>query len=234
MQMIINQDNYRSFPAVSNSDLTELQKKYMSEERMIDVTKAYANGTLIDCMLTEPTKVNYTKRTVQGEKYQFSADEFAVAEEMKKAVRRDPFCQQILKIATFQKISYNPQFEIQHEGMTFHLSAKCKWDWFVNHMDLNGDFKSTMATTEKQCIEAMHHFEYPRSRAWYMDLENRTQDMLIFISKKNFKVFKIPIRRGDDTYKAGKAKYQEWASLWWSLFRPLPTGTITLETNANI
>ena len=50
MNELINDTNYRSFPAVSNSDLTELQKYWMPENKFMDVKKAYANGTLIDAM----------------------------------------------------------------------------------------------------------------------------------------------------------------------------------------
>ena len=51
-----------------------------------------------------------------------------------------------------------------------------------------------------------------------MDLENRNNDILIFISKVNFKIFKIPIKRGDKIYRVGKAKYQELAFKYWTLF----------------
>lgn len=35
-------------------------------------------------------------------------------------------------------------------------------------------------------------------------LEEVKQDILIAVSKVNHKVFKVPIRRGDDLYKSGK------------------------------
>jgi len=83
----INDTNYRAFPAVSNSDLTWLEEYWLPQHVIIDLRKAYANGTLIDAMITEQEKVDYFKLTVTGEDYQYSADEFAAAKEMKKAVK---------------------------------------------------------------------------------------------------------------------------------------------------
>lgn len=217
----INDINYRSFPAVSNSDLTALEKYWMPENRFIDLQKAYANGTLIDAMITEADRVDYFKLRVKGEEYQYNADEFAAAKEMKKAFYRDPFCAAFVKQCKFQHISYQPNFKINYEGFDFLLEAKCKWDLFRPDIDLSGDIKSTACTTQKQVEEAVEYFAYDRSRAWYMDLENRTNDILIFISKVNFKVFKVPIKRDGPIYKAGKKKYQELAFRWWYLFSDL-------------
>lgn len=219
--MTINQENYRAFPAISNSDLTQLQKFWLPEDRIIDLERAYAQGTLIDCMLTEPGRVNYFKRTVEGETYPYTQDDFERAEQMKKAALRDPFIAHLLTIAEFQKISYNPAFEIQFEGHTFTLPMKCKWDAWVKQFDMSGDFKSTTCTSQKQAEEALEHFNYNRQAALYMDLGNKNQFMLMFISKVNYQVFKVPIRRGDDLYKDGKAKYQKLAFEWWSLFHDM-------------
>ena len=75
-------DPYYSRPEISNSDLSWLKKYWMPQEEIIDVEKAYRFGTLIDCMITEPHKINYFQLTCAGVKY--TADEFALAEENKK------------------------------------------------------------------------------------------------------------------------------------------------------
>ncbi len=214
----INDTNYRSFPAVSNSDLGWLEEYWMPNQVKIDLEKAYANGTLIDAMITEPHKVDFFKKTVQGETYAYSTEEFERAAEMKKAFMKDPFCAAFVKQCRFQHISYNPCFPVDYGGFRFTVPAKCKWDLFRPDIDLSGDIKSTACTTQKQCEEAVRHFNYDRSRAWYMDLENRSNDILIFISKVNFKIFKVPVKRGDAIYTEGKAKYQELAFKWWYLF----------------
>jgi hypothetical protein len=214
----INDTNYRGFPAVSNSDLGWLAEYWMPKNVVIDLRTAYANGTLIDAMITEPEKVNYFKLTVEGEDYNYSNDEFERAKEMKKAFYKDSFCASFVKQCKFQHISYNPAFPVNYEGFDFTVAAKCKWDLFRPDIDLSGDIKSTACTTQKQVEEAVRYFKYDRSRAWYMDLEKRNNDILIFISKVNFKVFKVPIKRGDTIYTEGKKQYQELAFKWWYLF----------------
>ena len=171
--MEINSINYRQFPAVSNSDLGEIAKYWMAASKVFDLTSAYANGTLIDCMITEKHRVDYFNYRVLDEPYQFTADEFERAKEMKKAFFKDPFCANMVKNCSFQHISYNPHFPITFEGFNFTVPAKCKWDLFHTGIDLSGDIKSTVATTQKQVEECVRYFEYDRSRAWYMDLENR-------------------------------------------------------------
>lgn len=220
--VIITDENYRAFPAVSNSDLGWLQEYWMTKQQIVDLRTAYANGTLIDAMITEQHKVDYFKLRVAGEDYLYTADEFARAKEMKKAFYRDPFCVQFIKQCKFQHISYNPAFPINYQGFDFTLPAKCKWDLFRPDIDLSGDIKSTVCTTQKQCEEAFRYFNYDRSRAWYMDLENRTNDIVIFISKVNFKIFKIPIKKGSVIYNDGKEKYQEISFKHWYLFGDIP------------
>lgn len=214
----INDTNYRGFPAVSNSDLGWLEEYWMPKSVVVDLRSAYANGTLIDAMITEPEKVDYFKLKVAGEDYDYSRDEFERAKEMKKAFYKDAFCSSFVKQCKFQHISYNPAFKVNYNGFDFTLPAKCKWDLFRPDIDLSGDIKSTACTTQKQVEEAVRYFRYDRSRAWYMDLENRNNDILIFISKVNFKIFKVPIKRGDSIYKDGKEKYQDLAFRWWYLF----------------
>lgn len=214
----INQQNYRAFPAVSNSDLTWLEELWMPQEIKIDLRKAFANGTLIDCMITEPEKVDYFKLRVEGENYQYSKEEFEASKEMKKVFYKDAFCAAFVKQCKFQHISYKPDFKIKYDGFDFSLPSKCKWDLFRPDIDLSGDIKSTACTTQKQVEEALRHFNYDRSRAWYMDLENRSNDILIFISKVNFKIFKVPVKRDSSIYKDGKVKYEALAFKWWSLF----------------
>ncbi len=214
--MEINQHNYRSFPAVSNSDLTTLQKYWEPERIWIDKEKAYRFGNLIDAIITEPEKVDYYALQVDG--VQYTREEFEQANEMRKAFYKDAFCVSMQKQCSFQRISYQSQFKINRGGFEFALPAKCKWDLFCENIDLSGDIKSTAAATQKQFEDACHHFDYFRSRAWYMDLEGRSNDILIGISKKNNQIFKIPIKRGDKLYNLGKEQYQDLAFKYFTYY----------------
>src|SRR5690606_21539428 len=104
------------------------------------------------------------------------------------------------------------------EGVDFDLNTRCKWDLWADRLKYGGDIKSTAATTQKQFEEAVRFFDYDRQRAWYMNIAKSDKDFIIGISKKNFKVFKVPVRRGDELFNEGVKKYSELAFKWWSLF----------------
>lgn len=229
----INQDNYRSFHAVANSDLSWLEKKMMPKEWVIDSEQAFKMGSLIDAMITEAHKVDYY--THRLEDVQYTAKDFELAKKMKQsfrnpnaymhsettieaAKRHHAFVMDLIQDCSFQHISYQPAFEIQHDGVTFRIPAKAKWDLKHKVLKLGGDIKSTTATTMAGCMAALKHFNYDRSRAWYMDLEGHDMDCLIFISKVNFKVFVIPFDRKHWIYTEGKAKYQELAFKYWTMY----------------
>lgn len=221
-------DPYYARPEVSNSDLSWMASLFESKEVRGDKEAAYRFGTLLDCKITEPNKVNVYTRECNG--WTYTPEEMELALEMKKAFYRDPFCAELAKHCSFQKITVVPRFEIALDGFKFSLPARCKWDLFVESFDMSGDIKSTVATTQKQFEEAVRFFEYDRQRAWYMDLETaitphrpRTKDVLIGISKKNLQVFKIFINRGDTWYRDGLASYQELAFKYWYLFGNLKT-----------
>lgn len=212
-----NKDPYYFRNEVSNSDLSWLKKYWEPQQYVIDLQKAFKFGTLIDCMITEPHKVNYYKLTCAGDQYEQS--DFDKAISMKKAFYLDPFCSQMVKMCTFQKVTIVPNFEIQFNSkFAFKMDARCRWDLFCEKIDMGGDIKSTACTSQKQFEEAVRHFDYDRSRAWYMDLAGRNNDILIGISKVNFKIFKVPIKRNDSIYKAGFEKYKELAFRYWYLF----------------
>jgi hypothetical protein len=216
-------DPYYGRDEVSNSDLSWLKKYWQPVSQNYDLEKAYRFGTLIDCMITEPHKVNYFKRTCVGEQY--TNDEFSLAEEMKQSFYRDEFCATLVKYSEYQKVSIRHQFQIDYQGFDFSLNVRCKWDLFaMPKLKISGDIKSTTATSQKQFEEVVRYFDYDRQRAWYMDIEGVTNDMLIGISKINKKVFKVPVVRGAELYNSGKVKYQELAFKWWYLLDKLELG----------
>lgn len=221
--MAINGDTYYDRPEVSNSDLTALKKYWMPQTLIIDLEAAYRFGTLIDLLITEPGKIDYFKLTAAGEKY--STEEFEKAIRMKKVFFADPFCRSLILQCQMQKISVKHGFPINYEGFDFSIDVRCKWDFFAPAIDLCADLKSTACTTLKQFEESIYHFDYTRQAAYYMDIENKSNFMFIGISKINYKIFKVPVKRGGQIYKEGKAKYQELAFKYWYLFgnvNPLP------------
>ncbi len=208
-------DPYYSRTEVSNSDLSWLKKYWMPAQQIIDYEKAYKFGSLIDAMITESHRVDYFLFRVDD--IQYTAEDFDKAEEMKRSFMRDPLCKSMLSQASTQSVMAKV-CKFRYGTLEYEMPARCKWDIWMDHANWGGDIKSTAATTQKQFEEAVRYFDYDRQRAWYMDIAKSDTDILIGISKVNFKVFKVPIKRGDSLYNSGREKYEELAFRYWYLF----------------
>lgn len=214
-----NPDTYYLRKEVSNSDLTELKNFLYPRVQYGDKEKAFKFGTLIDAMITENDRVDYFKRTV--DEVQYTQEDFELAEAMKKALRmearKDAFLAQVLEKSDTQKFMVNKNQQFEYGNFKYTLDTRCKWDWWLPSFGFGGDLKSTFAESQKQFNEAIDFFDWDRSRAWYMDIAGSNQDFIYAISKKNCKIFKAFIRRGDDTYNRGREKYNELSFKWWML-----------------
>lgn len=215
--MSVNPDPYYSRTEVSNSDLTELKNILHPCRQLGDRDAAFRFGNLVDAIVTEPSRVNYIRFTVDG--IQYTEDEFRHAREMLKALRmearRDPLLAKALERAATQYVSVNPCQQFQYGEFPFTLATRCKWDWFFHAFHFGGDLKSTFAETQAQFNEAMDFFDWDRSRAWYMDVEGTDRDFIYAISKKNCRIFKCIIERDDPIYRRGREKYEELAFQYW-------------------
>jgi len=203
-------DEYYNRKEVSNSDLTRLKNELYPRE-MPDPTNAFRFGNLIDAMITEPEQVDFFKRTL-GE-HQFTKEDFEKAERMKAAFYADKFCREIAEGAEGQKVMTRHR-EFDYDGFEFELDTRCKWDLWRPDWGWGGDIKSTSATTQAGFENAARHFDYDRQRAWYMDISGSDTDIIIGISKVNFKVFKISINRQSRWYLDGFNKYNFLAFKW--------------------
>jgi hypothetical protein len=212
-------EDYYSRQEVSNSDLTELKQLLYPRTQYGDREQAFRFGNLVDALITEPDRVRYDRRMVDGEVY--SGDDWMLALEMKKSLKKealnDGFLSYVLEHARTQEKMINRAQKFDYCGFEYALDTRCKWDWWLPDMRLGGDLKTTAAETEKQFFEAVDFFDWDRSRAWYMDIAGSSQDFIYAISKKNCKVFKTVIRRDGDVYRRGREKYEELAFKWWLL-----------------
>lgn len=208
--------DYFSRPEISNSDLSELKTMLMSPDELRDYRDAYRMGNLIDAMLTEPRKVDFIKRTNGPD--EFTADEFEIAKQMKRSFLKDEFCRHLLEQSQGQVI-FAGRVGLRHEDIDFSLMMRCKYDLWAESLGWGGDIKSTTATTQKQFEAAVDFFDYDRQRNVYMRLSDAPRDMLIGISKVNFKIFKVKITRGDaQLWKTGERKLSELAFKYFTLF----------------
>lgn len=214
-----NPDTYYSRSEVSNSDLTQLKNILHPCRQYGDKEAAFRFGSLVDALITEPSRVDYYRLTVDDEQY--SDDEFRHAQEMQKALRmearRDTFLAKVLELADTQRYMVNKSQQFAYCDFPFTLDTRCKWDWYLSAFGFGGDLKTTFATTQQQFDEAVDFFDWDRSRAWYMDIAGSNRDFIYAISKKNCKIFKKFINRGDDIYTRGREKYEELAFQFWCL-----------------
>lgn len=215
--MIGTYDTYYSRPEVSNSDLSALAFYFMNKEREFDLTEAYRFGNLIDCLITEPHRCDHLKLRVDDE--QFSPSEWNLAKQMMKAFLNDDFCALITKHSEGQKVVIR-EMQMEYQGVQFTLPMRCKFDLNAkNTLKISADIKSTTCTTQAQFEQSIIYFDYDKQGALYMDLDGIDKHMLIGISKKNNKVFKVPMVRDGELYNSGREKYLEWAFKYWYLFQ---------------
>lgn len=214
-----NPDTYFNRNEVSNSDLTELKNLLYPRTQYGDKEKAFKFGTLIDAIITEPDRVDFYKLTVDDVEY--LKEDFDLAIEMRKSLlvesRKDTFLANVLKHASTQSVSIRQNQVFDYCGFEFTLDTRCKWDFWLPALKFGGDLKSTAASSQKEFEEAIDFFDWDRSRAYYMDIVNSDYDFIYAISKKNCKVFKYFIQRGDKTYEKGKEKYLDLAFKYWQL-----------------
>lgn len=216
--MLIDNSGYFSRGEVSNSDLTALKERLHPRPTYGDRESAFRFGSIVDAIITEPERVDFLNRTIDG--IPVDEDEFLHAREMQRALRaearHDPFLAKVLELSDTQCVMINKAQQFCNGGFTFSLDTRCKWDWWLPSAGFGGDLKTTFASTQKQFEEAIDFFDWDRSRAWYMDIANSQRDFIYAISKKNCKVFKKYINRGDAIYQHGRDKYEDLAFKYWA------------------
>lgn len=216
-----NPDTYFLRSEVSNSDLTSLKMEMNPQLRIDDAVRnhAFAFGTLVDALVTEPDRVNYAECSVDGVLYE--ADDWERGLDCRDALLREaasnPFLAHVLRHASNQCSMHNRAQHFAYGGFPFALDTRCKWDWWLSHANFGGDLKTTAASSQQEFENAVEFFDWDRSRAWYMDIAHSDRDFIFAVSKKNFKVFSKFICRGDEVYLRGRQKYEELAFNWWLL-----------------
>ena len=208
---VIDPDKYYEHDAMSNSDLGELEQK----DKDFDPTAAYAFGNLVDHLITEPEKVDVYKNTCNNDV--FTGAQMELALKMKSAFMKDDIARKMFKMSQYQKIM-NKILVHKFGKIEFTIEARCKWDLWMVRLGWGGDIKTTTATTQAQFEAACKFFHYPRQRFFYMTMGESDKDMLIGISKKNLKVFKIPITKGDAFWKEGQEDYERLVVEYWKRY----------------
>lgn len=214
---IHNPDEYYNRSEVSNSDLTALKEQLYPRPQYGDREAAFYFGSVVDAIITEPARVDFINHTVDG--IPVEEEIWLHARDMQRALRaearHDPFLEKVLKIADTQRFMVNKAQEFDNGGFCFALDTRCKWDWWLQTAHFGGDLKTTAAATDAEFNDAIDFFDWDRSRAWYMDIAHSDNDFIYAISKKNNRIFKKFIRRGDEVYNRGREKYEDLAYKYW-------------------
>lgn len=216
--MMNNPDAYYQRSEVSNSDLTALKELLHPRPIYGDREAAFRFGSIVDAVITEPSRVDFLHMTIDGAPV--DEQEFLHAREMQRALRTearsDRFLAMVLQHAQTQRYMVNHGQRFENGGFEFTLDTRCKWDWWLPAWGAGGDLKTTSASTQAEFEAAIDTFDWDRSRAWYMDIAFSGRDFIYAISKKNCRIFKKFIERGDQTYIRGREKYSDLAFHYWA------------------
>jgi hypothetical protein len=207
-------EEYFALPEVANSDLTWL-KNQSNTDAMHDPYDSFRMGTLVDILITEPESFNFIGKTIG--KYLYSEEEITLGNLMRKSFFMDKFCLSLYKMSKSQVIMTG-DVHLEYGGVKYSLAMKCKYDLFSDNAKIGSDIKSTVATTQEQFESSIYHFDYDRQRAVYMNVSGVEKDVVIGISKKNFNVFKVFIKKGDKVYTSGMEKLSSLGYKYYIMF----------------
>lgn len=150
-----NPDEYYNRREVSNSDLTELKNLLHPRQQFGDKEAAFRFGSLVDAIITEPSRVNIYRYTVDD--VQYTTDEFELAREMHKSLqmeaRKDEFLAKVLELSDTQRFMVNRAQQFEYGSFPFTLDTRCKWDWFLSACNFGGDLKTTFATSQNNLMK---------------------------------------------------------------------------------
>lgn len=206
----------------SSSSIKAFEELYTGR-KSIEVTperqkEIFAEGTLLDFLITEPHRVNRKTFTIENdhESITFSKKKFDCNLKMADAFFNHSLASTILANGIPQKEFYRT-VTLQYKREKFKVKIKCKLDIYSKVYSC--DIKSTAATSSASFINSMLLFKQNRQGAIYTDMAKNKGIFYIGIQKidslkKTPKVFDYLIEPTGkiDTkglYQKGKASYIE-------------------------
>lgn len=204
---------YHNRKYISNSDLGEL-RRLMRGEPSLDRKKYFGFGNLVDAMLSEPKLLTPHLLMFKDHKGEqtFTQEEWDKAEEIVHEARKDPWVQHALQ-GELQAESYVEEHEFEWQGIRETLPMRCKYDSLMSMDAMAADFKTTIAANMQGLKNSLERFDNDRQAALYMDLNNLNRFIFIGLGKtrsrstKRYPIIHFVVKRGDDFYRQGLAKY---------------------------
>lgn len=199
--------DYYSHPYVSNSDLTKFKnngKMYCSRD-ILDF------GNLVHALVLEPRRVDLIKKTLDGN----PVTDIENAMKMKSALMKDSFCSDFIARCSTEVEMYNPNTPFEYNGVRFAIDTRRKYDLWDYATKLGGDLKTTGAETQEEFLKEIESLDYDRARVFYAKGSGADRDVIIGVSKTNYKVFKVFLAVGSRLWEQGKDKMNELAYKYW-------------------
>ena len=199
---------YFAHPYLSNSALTAI-KNELSGRDQYDATEAWAMGSLVDAMLTQPENVNYLTLRVKDRDYQYTKEQFAMARRMKQAALDNGIIKSVMGMAKPQEAFYREKVHFNCDGMDIWYDCKCLVDWFIPNGNggIDADLKTSACTTREAFLDSIDRLDYDRARVFYSKIIGNKRALLIGLPKKApHKPFTIEMREGDALWQRGEEK----------------------------
>jgi len=203
----ISDEVYFAMSEVSNSTLSALDRE--TSGRPEPNPANYRIGSLVDCMVTSPDKVNDLLMTAHG--VQYTQSEFDLAYAMVNDFNRSPYasiCKGINQAVFVRDLTVSG----------FTASCRCKADIWCTGAKAGVDLKTTVASTQAQFEKMIEVLSYDRQSAFYADVMEVDKFLILGISKTARKIFPYLVRRGDECYMRGKEKYENLLYRWVMMF----------------
>lgn len=214
--MIFQPAHYRSYPALSNSDLTEFERFLTAQPNKIPVT-AFAEGSAFHQLVLEPHCGRLIDSTIDQERLQ----------KMALAVKNTRFGRWALQWGQKEKA------HLFRDPLT-GLLCKCQTDLTLRY-GLIIDIKTTRARTHQQFLHCCGQFQYDRQAAFYLDGLGAKRFVFLGVQKTApFQVFYFEPTAdpaGREFVQQGRERYQRLLTLLTkSTFRP-SSWVATTRTN---
>ena len=218
--MIHSFENYRQYPAISNSDLTEFRDFLFGFNRFKPY-KAFEVGSAVHEALLEPKKPHIFSENVNLEQ----------VAQLAKNVRSHPFCQWILQ---FSRKEIGFLFQDKETG----LPCKAKLDTFWRQ-HLIVDFKTTSQPSYKAFVDSCFEYEYDHQAAFYLDAVKQNFNStlkLVFVGiqkKEPFDLFLFDATANNQFIELGRKKYKALLRKW-NEMGGVPKGFTPLSWNVEL
>lgn len=212
--------NYRAYPSISNSDLTEF-KNYLFGIKPFKPYNAFAFGSVLHSKLLEPNLPVIIPKDVDIE----------LIEHLISKIRQNRFCSWALN-------GSQNELAILFNDIHTNLPCKAKLD-LVRRRNVIIDFKSTSQRNFKAFVKSCYQYEYDRQAAFYLDALNRqkqSKSCFIFVGiqkKEPYDIFIFDAFSQPNFIKDGRNKYQLLLKKWQEV-GGIPNGFIAPSWDMNL